>query len=78
MRNVERMDRWRIKKLPWYGLQKSVCWFGGGFCQIEQRCVEGTRKVLEIERVALFEMALVMCFWSTVEPFFFEIFVAGN
>ena len=43
------------------------------FVRSNSAASEGTRKVLEIERVALFEMALVMCFWSTVEPFFFEI-----
>ena len=41
------------------------------FVRSNSAASEGTRKVLEIERVALFEMALVMCFWSTVEPFFF-------
>ena len=45
------------------------------FVRSNSAASEGTRKVLEIERVALFEMALVMCFWSTVEPFFFEIYL---
>jgi len=43
------------------------------FVRSNSAASEGTRKVLEIERVALFEMALVMCFGQLLNLFFFEI-----
>ena len=49
------------------------------FVRSNSAASEGTRKVLEIERVALFEMALVMCFGQLLNLFFLEILaVAGN